>query len=262
MKCLSPMSIARPNGSGAKDRITIPCGICFACLAKKRAEWFFRLKNELKDHTSALFVTLTYSDEKIPKQNGLYTVRKKDCQDFLKRLRDRIKPRKIRYYLVSEYGTETLRPHYHAIIFNMDLDDLAIIDKAWQFGHISIVSVTDASMNYVCKYVINKQVVIKGVEKVFSIMSLRPAIGKTYLELNEQYHIENSIFYGTLEGGKKVSLPRYYRDKIFSKFDKEANNLYMQMLEDQAIARDMEKHWDYFAQDLNKKIQFTEKQLS
>lgn len=59
---------------------------------------------------------------------------KKDVQNFLKRLRWRISniPKitkdesKIRYYISSEYGPTTLRPHYHGILF---LDSKKILDK-------------------------------------------------------------------------------------------------------------------------------------
>lgn len=61
-------------------------------------------------------------------------VSKKDVQNFLKRLRWRISKipnitkdeSKIRYYLSSEYGPTTLRPHYHGIIF---FDSKKILDK-------------------------------------------------------------------------------------------------------------------------------------
>lgn len=59
---------------------------------------------------------------------------KKDIQNFLKRLRWRISniPKiskdesKIRYYISSEYGPTTLRPHYHGILF---FDSKKILDK-------------------------------------------------------------------------------------------------------------------------------------
>jgi hypothetical protein len=38
-------------------------------------------------------------------------------QKFMKRLRDRIKPLKIRFFHCGEYGDKTRRPHYHALIF-------------------------------------------------------------------------------------------------------------------------------------------------
>ncbi len=49
---------------------------------------------------------------------------KTDVQNFIKRLRYKIsklpyneKEKKIRYFICSEYGPKTLRPHYHGIIF-------------------------------------------------------------------------------------------------------------------------------------------------
>lgn len=59
---------------------------------------------------------------------------KKDVQNFLKRLRWRISKiqnitkdeSKIRYYISSEYGPTTYRPHYHGILF---FDSKKILDK-------------------------------------------------------------------------------------------------------------------------------------
>jgi hypothetical protein len=44
-------------------------------------------------------------------------------QKFMKRLRDRIKPLKIRFFHCGEYGDLTRRPHYHALIFGYDFPD-------------------------------------------------------------------------------------------------------------------------------------------
>lgn len=59
---------------------------------------------------------------------------KKDIQNFLKRLRWRISllpyltkdESKIRYYISSEYGPTTFRPHYHGILF---FDSKKLLDK-------------------------------------------------------------------------------------------------------------------------------------
>lgn len=61
-------------------------------------------------------------------------VSKKDVQNFLKRLRWRISKipnitkdeSKIRYYIASEYGPSTYRPHYHGILY---FDSKKILDK-------------------------------------------------------------------------------------------------------------------------------------
>ena len=108
--CYSPMSIPRPNGRGSTDRITVPCNKCVACTSRLRQAWAFRLAQEAKTAETAFFITLTYAPEHLPvNEDGLPFVSKRDCQLFLKRLRRSLPNRKIRYYLVSEYGTERRR---------------------------------------------------------------------------------------------------------------------------------------------------------
>lgn len=65
------------------------------------------------------------------------TVSKKDIQNFLKRLRKKIdnlnipqNEKKIRYYIASEYGPTTLRPHYHGILF---IDSAEVLAKIKDF---------------------------------------------------------------------------------------------------------------------------------
>jgi hypothetical protein len=69
---------------------------------------------------------------------------KKDIQNFLKRLRFNIaklygkeESKRIRYYIASEYGPTTLRPHYHGIIFFDDATILSeigsLIVRSWGF---------------------------------------------------------------------------------------------------------------------------------
>ena len=79
-----------------------------------------RIMNEVRMHDVSCFVTLTYNDENLPKDNTLV---KEDLQKFWKDLRYRIFPEKIRYFASGEYGDETQRPHYHAVIFNYFPDD-------------------------------------------------------------------------------------------------------------------------------------------
>jgi hypothetical protein len=252
MDCLSPMSVPRPSGKGALDRITIPCGKCMACLSKKRSQWSFRLTQELKASYSAYFVTLTYDNDHIPKNNSLC---KSDCQLFLKRLRHRVDTwyitneinkyelkSKIRYFLVGEYGSNTARPHYHVILFNLPLWALSkhMIEDSWSkdgvmIGQIHIGSVTPASINYTAKYCINEIVSANDKENTFTLMSRRPGIGVNYVERLGDYHRQNKIFYGVADHGKKVSLPRYLRDKIFNDYEIRKNAIEVEKRRDKEI---------------------------
>ena len=221
MECLSPISIARPNGHGNADRICVPCGRCVACLQRRRAHWSFRLSEELRNSSNAYFLTLTYDDVHLTvNENGIPSVNKRDCQLFLKRLRKAIPGTPIRYYLVSEYGSRTYRPHYHAIIFNVH-NDKSIATNAilnsWQNGNVKLGTVTPASMHYVTKYCINALDAPFGATKVFALMSKRPAIGKSYLSRAASFHEADDRFYVVYPGGIKGSLPRYYAEKLYTK---------------------------------------------
>lgn len=221
MQCLSPLSIPRPDGNGNSDRITVPCGRCVACLSTKRNQWSFRLESELRDHSSAFFVTMTYDDNNLPlSSSGYPSVKKKDIQDFLKRLRFNIRPTRIRYYITAEYGPQTLRPHYHGIIFGIDLPKTEaedVIMKSWQKGHVYIGNVTPASIAYCTKYCITSQESIHdGLEDPFSLMSTKPGLGANYLRTHREFHDNPDRNYCVRPGGVKVALPRYYSDRLYS----------------------------------------------
>lgn len=129
--------------------IPLNCGKCYDCIKRRIQQWAFRLDMENKRSISALFVTLTYDTMTVPLTSKLnMTLRKKDVQDFMKRLRyyhknhDLVrselqlieqgkyqKRKPIKYYAVGEYGEQYGRPHYHIIIFNA-LQELIYL--AWQ----------------------------------------------------------------------------------------------------------------------------------
>lgn len=100
--------------------IQVPCGQCLECRLQQTRVWADRCVLEAKQWEHNYFVTLTYDDYHIPPNGSLV---KRDYQLFLKKLR-KIFPG-FRYLLSGEYGTQTLRPHYHLILFNLPLDDLS-----------------------------------------------------------------------------------------------------------------------------------------
>jgi hypothetical protein len=269
MDCISPMSVPRPAGRGAFDRITVPCGVCMACLSKKRAQWAFRLSNELKNSETAFFVTLTYDDKNKPKNDSLCKI---DCTLFLKRLRERHQSLmekyanyvkspemaqmlpKIRFFLCGEYGTLSGRPHYHMLLFNVfsSIDVLRLLEESWKKGHVHVGSVTPKSINYTVKYCINEIVSMKDRENTFILMSRRPGIGISYVEKMAGYHQSLQIFHGVEKGNVKVSLPRYYRDKIFNDYENRKNKIKTDAIRD-AVA------YKGGIEELEKKRQYTEK---
>lgn len=221
MRCISPVLIQRST-----SRDFVPCGKCNFCLSTRRNEWTFRIKQEAKVSNSQVFLTLTYDEEHVKRNpdSSLPEVSKQDLQLFTKRLRKSNAPLSdlpLRYYSVAEYGTKTRRPHYHSIMFNLDRSLLATVSDVWGLGLCHIGHVTDQSIHYVTKYVINRHDDYNGMAKPFALMSRRPGIGANYLTTHTQWHQDAQRNF-TNVNGQIGSLPRYYKEKIFSPFQREA----------------------------------------
>lgn len=134
-----------------------------------------------------------------------------DFQKFMKRLRRRTGA-KISFYVGGEYGEELLRPHYHACLFGYDFSDKVyfkksasgerlytskFLDSLWPFGFATVGSVSFQSAAYIARYCmkkVNGQLAKSHYETItddgeiidrlpeFNHMSLKPAIGKRWLE--------------------------------------------------------------------------------
>lgn len=158
MRCLQPLKIRNPNYDELGDGfIEVACNKCYNCLVNRKREWFLRLSVEASDvrYGSVLFVTLTYDDEHLPWADlGLFrfnTLRKSDLQKFFKRLR---KDLDFNYYAIGEYGTNTLRPHYHFIVYStLDSDTTSqLIECKWNLGFVLCESINAARIGYVLHY--------------------------------------------------------------------------------------------------------------
>lgn len=62
--CQNPKQVFNPYN---KEEMSVPCGYCDICLSHRSANWVSRLELERMCHPYALFFTLTYSDEYVPK---------------------------------------------------------------------------------------------------------------------------------------------------------------------------------------------------
>ncbi len=237
MKCDSPYLLVKAgNQIGKKGKVynedvTVPCGKCPPCKLRRVQDWTFRMNEEEKVSSSSHFVTLTYAiTPKTP--NGFGTLRKKDYQIFLKRLR-RCQEEKIRYFICGEYGTERFRPHYHIILFN--LHDPENIAKCWQHGKVDIGhNVTEGAMAYTIKYIDKTHRIPMhrndDREKEFSHQS--KGIGKSFLTKERidfhksdltRLHVVNST-------GHTVSMPRYYRKRLFTEEERDSQIPYIKKL--------------------------------
>ena len=91
-----------------------PCGKCKPCGFNRSRLWQCRLFLELTQHRHTTWITLTYDETNLPKDNSLDP---NHFKIFINRLRKTQPTQKIRYYYNGEYGTTNGRPHYHAILF-------------------------------------------------------------------------------------------------------------------------------------------------
>lgn len=201
----------------------VPCGKCLDCKKARVNSWYVRLLEEKKISTSAHFVTLTYDDCTLPHSNTFIpTLDYSDFQRFIKRLRKKyVTGKSIKYFAVGEYGSKTQRPHYHAIMFNVENADR--ITEEWKkYGFAHIGEVTDASIYYTLKYALKnvgqeKEEIDRKPEKALisqkmGLSFLTPQMVKYY-----KSDVTRSV---TMPGNKKTALPRYYRDKIFTQSEK------------------------------------------
>jgi len=238
MECLSPLRKV------IKSRVYwLPCSKCVNCNINRQNSWVFRLQQETKQSKTAYFVTLTYNDENIPKTVSkdtgeiINTLRYSDVQKYIKRLRKAQKGSKIKHYTVGEYGENTKRPHYHQIIFNAEAEK---INSSWGHGHTLSGTVTTSSIRYVTKYM-GKRInnTPEGAEKPKNVMS--NGLGKNYLTPEViNHHKEYLINYIVIEGGKKIGLPQYYKDKLFDDTEK----MKLRILNEIQNDADLQHLWD------------------
>lgn len=236
MKCISPIRVKSAgrftvfNDNGNKfvsEQLIVPCGQCIACRLNYGKYWSIRMMEELKHHDKACFATLTYDDEhlnNVVEDYGSPVLVKSDLQNFWKRLR---KERKVRYFCCGEYGDRFGRPHYHAIIYGVSPDEVDLVAKHWQQGHIKLGTVTPDSCSYVAKYMTKKlrgHALAEQLEKdpdykpEFVLMSRRPGIGAELSPDMQRFLHESGFVY---RKGKKSSLPRYWKEKLDIHFQPE-----------------------------------------
>lgn len=218
-------------------------------------------------HPFNCFVTLTYSDEHLPSDGSL---RYRDFQTFMKRLRQaaihsqagircgvsRTGPwagpsgsvavstgsaaSRVRFFMCGEYGPSTLRPHYHACLFNVDFTDSypagksgagkvfhrsPTLERLWPLGHSTVQVLNPQTAGYCARYVVDKVTgdaadahyshvdadgVISRRTPEFCRCSLRPGIGSAWFE---RYGADVVRGDSVVVEGVEASPPRYY-DKL------------------------------------------------
>lgn len=258
MSCFKPLQAFKspyPNVKSGKavimfnssdpldERISIPCGQCVGCRLERSRQWAMRCFHESQLHERNCFITLTYSDDNLPKDRSLDY---RHFQLFMKRFRKKF-GNGIRFYMCGEYGDQFGRPHYHACIFGFDFSDKyfwkyssatnkfgrqgariplyrsADLESLWTDGYSSIGDVTFESAAYVARYIMKKITGDLAFEHYvdidtgavltpeFTRMSLRKGIGSNWLS---QFRSDVYPHDFTYIRNRKMRPPKFY-DRVY-----------------------------------------------
>lgn len=219
--------------------VPIGCQRCLECRKQKARSWNVRLQEDLKEHKNGKFITLTFSDQSIkdlakdfPELEGYQldnAIATLAVRRFLERWRKEYKT-SLRHWLVTELGhngTENI--HLHGIVWTNK--DITKVTKHWKYGWVwkgreekgKIINyVNERTINYITKYV-NKTDQDHSLYQ--SIVLTSAGIGRRYTQQGDHkrnaYNGENTREYYRTSSGHKLSLPIYYRNKIYTEEQRE-----------------------------------------
>lgn len=228
----------------------VPCGKCLSCLKNKARDLMVRAFHEAKMHKHNSFITLTVDDDHIDEVFPNRSLTHRPFQLFFKRLR-KAAGDKLRYLMCAEYGEQSLRPHYHVVIFGLCPDerrpvaivksdpllgtdrslyagffDSHLIKNAWPYGNVFVGSVTPGSIAYCTGYTLKSFVLgrddawykSRGLTPEYIKWSRRPGLGSSWLYQNindcwkhEDMFEPDLVDNRTVMKGRLVPLPRAYR---------------------------------------------------
>lgn len=233
MNCIKPIDMYIKS---QKRSIKVPCGKCICCrqthsrsLAWACQTLFYSLA---KHNIPSSFVTLTYSEEHVPKFKDRYTLKKRDFQLFMKRVRKHFShlefAPKFKYLACGEYGNNSVlpRPHYHIIFFGIDATVArSLCNLFWSvydYGMSDCKPASSGAIGYVIKYTTKSATNLKflydseGVEPPFICHSVN--LESLYMSENLQRIQDNN--YSDNFFGKEFLIPSYYRKKydVFKNF--------------------------------------------
>lgn len=227
--------------------VPVKCGQCMECKKQQAREWQVRLLEDIKDYKNGKFITLTFSNESYKKIAELKDIKdyngydkdnaiaKKATRLFLERWRKKYK-KSLRHWLVTELGHEgTENIHMHGIVWTNEIED---VEKIWNYGFVwigktekGIVNYVSArTVNYITKYIHKRD----DDHKYYKTKVLTSAgIGGGYINKwdskNNKYQKGKTKEVYTTETGHKISLPIYWRNKIYN--DEEKEKLWIEKLD-------------------------------
>lgn len=250
--------IIPPLSDNRVKYVPVGCQKCIECRKQKAREWQIRLLEDIRHNKNGYFITLTFTDESIleltneindnkeiwvtckatgeeikvnnEKLSGYdldNKIAKLAVRRFLERWRKKFK-KSVRHWLVTELGhngSENI--HMHGIIWtNENINNL---EKIWKYGYVWCGNgerkenyVNEKTVNYLTKYVTK----IDFKNKYYKPLILTSAgIGSGYTnrvdsQINKFNYLKTKETYRS-RTGHEMSLPIYWRNKIYSEDERE-----------------------------------------
>lgn len=237
----------------------IPCGKCIGCRLEYSKDWATKGIFEAEQWKDNWFLTITYDNEHLPEAapaineetgeemepNPGGTLKPTDITNFMKRLRTHYERKYnhtgIRFMACGEYGSGTGRAHYHAICFNLPIQQKNMsfheynenyealwrcpeLEEIWRKGMIVAAEVNWNTCAYVARYITKKigmpadkeHYKNLGLEPEFFRMSRRPGIGRQYYEDHkEELYKTDQVLIKKYGGGILKAKPPKYYDRLY-----------------------------------------------
>lgn len=237
------------------------CGHCAHCRSQKKVAWSSRVIADYNAfNQKAVFLTLDYADSHLPNARPVYNQKTGEvyryasgmprlmgdlCRPHANAFFNKFKTyyqRKFntkfegKYFLCGEYGGRFGRPHYHALILGIDINQIEVIkllESCWKYGRCKIEAPRNAEhcIKYIAGYLFDsigsqsqfmqhyqvKQVPFCNVSKGFG----KALIAHKLKEINSNAERNNitpanfvlNTLYETLYNGRYHFLLTYYTNK-------------------------------------------------
>lgn len=237
-------------------RMTVNCGKCLYCQSLVKKAWIFRFQQEARvtPPETQNMITLTYKDSDFmpiwpqnydhdnpPKRKSPALKRAIHAQNRQKELlyyrdvgamikhfrKDGWSKDSCRFFYVGEYGSTTFRPHYHLLTWGIDPQ---VVYDYWyaRYGQPHIAPSVYSRYAYVVNYLDKDEYpeIMKD-NPLFTGKPqgrrMSPGIGSSYLDEMTTGEIDQVLKTGqhfvSLDDGRQLPLPVYFRNKIYEKFD-------------------------------------------
>lgn len=257
--CLRP-SVVRENPDDVSSLlIRVPCGDCPECLSRRACHWATRVEHELSLSDDNCSILLTYDDAK----RGISEASYADFQNFMKRLRKKISPTKIKYMVSMEHGGKHGRLHFHAIIFGWypsskkphsvwffknapsgyPLFRSTELEQLWPSGFSTLSPASPSMAYYIATYALKSQSYVSPDGEFLSDkMRCSNGIGLEYFRLHYKKVLAEARF-------NDRSIVRYYKKKL-EQIDLEAYNdfcLYVSKIDFVDSNDEYQRYADYLA---------------